>query len=71
LVVWSKAGFNGGSNGRCYRPPAVSAHWAVVRCRLLIDLFKFKFDYLNTNLTVQIEKLAVLIVRTPKNPEKS
>jgi hypothetical protein len=26
--------------------------WAVVRCCLLIDPFKFKFDRLNMNLTV-------------------
>jgi hypothetical protein len=26
--------------------------WVVVRCHLLIGPFKFKFDHLNTNLTV-------------------
>jgi hypothetical protein len=26
--------------------------WTVVRCRVLVNLFKFKFDRLNMNLTI-------------------
>jgi hypothetical protein len=37
----------------------------------MIDPFEFKFYRLNMNLTIETEKLAVLTVRTPKNPKKN
>jgi hypothetical protein len=37
---------------------------------LLIGLFEFKYDRLNTNLIIWTEKLAILTVRAPKNRKK-
>jgi hypothetical protein len=42
----------------------------VVRCCFLIDLFKFKFNHFNINLTVLNEKLAVFYCYAFKKYEK-
>jgi hypothetical protein len=53
---WSRAGYRPvGSASDTTRP---WSRWTVTMWWLMIGLFKFKFDYLNTNLSFWIEKLA-------------